>query len=147
VHSIPTGHGGMGGQYGMVHVDPLGEQPTGISVGRDVGRGITVVRRIGVADGVPDAVTVIVVPDAPASAFAVFPSAATAVASVNCMDDCFAARTFIVQVPTISAPLKGLVGEAPRVTERTPFVWFSGIRTTGNTVPGVKLTMSRAAGS
>ena len=147
MHSIPTGHVGMGGQYSMVHVDPLGEQPTGVSVGSDVGRGITVVPGIGVADGVPDAGTVIVLPVVPASAFAVFPSAATAVVFVNCRDDCLAARTFIVQVPTISAPLKGLVGEAPRVTDRTPFVWSSGTRTTGNTVPGVKLTISRAAGS
>jgi hypothetical protein len=90
---------------------------------------------------------VIILPDDETSAFVVFPIAATAVASVNCRDDCFAAIIFIVHVPIISAPLKGLVGEAPRVTDIFPLVCVSGARTTGNTVPGVKLSIWIAVGS
>jgi hypothetical protein len=104
--------------------------------------GIGILRRgVGVrVDGTePPPVPVIVLPVFKASVFVVFPSAATDVWDVNCIDDCLSASTFTVHVPTIPAPLNGIGGLAARVTAIAPLVCVSGTRMTGNRLAGLKL--------
>ena len=78
----------------------------GVGVGFIVGVEVAVGIRVFVGADIPT----IVLPVDETSALVVFPSAATCVSEVILIDDCFAVRIFIVHVPTMLAPLKGVVG-------------------------------------
>ena len=92
-------------------------------------------------DELPLDTPVMIAPVEEVKEFVVFEIEATWVALVRIIGDCLAVRIFIVQVPKIPEPLRGLVGWDPKVTAIAPLACVSGTRIIGNTAPGVKLTI------